>query len=30
MAELLPLAALSLAEAEHAIDDLWTPVPSAI
>jgi len=25
MAELIPLADQSLAEAEHAIDSLWTP-----
>jgi FMN-dependent NADH-azoreductase len=29
MAELIPLAEQSLAEAEHAIDDLWTPVSAA-
>jgi FMN-dependent NADH-azoreductase len=28
MAELIPLAEQSLAEAEHAIDDLWTPAPA--
>jgi FMN-dependent NADH-azoreductase len=28
MAELIPLADQSLAEAEHAIDSLWTPVPA--
>jgi FMN-dependent NADH-azoreductase len=28
MAELIPLADESLAEAERAIDDLWTPVPA--
>jgi hypothetical protein len=26
MAQLIPLAEQSLAEAEHAIDALWTPV----
>jgi FMN-dependent NADH-azoreductase len=29
MAELLPLAEQSLAEAERTIDDLWTPVPAS-
>ncbi|MDT7704860.1 MAG: FMN-dependent NADH-azoreductase [Pseudonocardiales bacterium] len=29
MAQLIPLAEQSLAEAEHAIDGLWTPVPAA-
>jgi FMN-dependent NADH-azoreductase len=28
MADLIPLAEQSLAEAEHAIDDLWTPAPA--
>jgi hypothetical protein len=28
MAELIPLAEKSLAEAERAIDDLWTPAPA--
>jgi hypothetical protein len=28
MAELIPLAEESLAEAERAIDDLWTPAPA--
>jgi FMN-dependent NADH-azoreductase len=28
MAELIPLADQSLAEAEHAIDALWAPVPA--
>jgi hypothetical protein len=27
MADLIPLAEQSLAEAEGAIDDLWTPAP---
>jgi FMN-dependent NADH-azoreductase len=30
MAELIPLAEQSLAEAERAIDDLWTPVPARV
>jgi FMN-dependent NADH-azoreductase len=30
MAELIPLAEQSLAEAEHAIDELWTPVPALV
>jgi hypothetical protein len=30
MAELIPLADQSLAEAERAIDELWTPVPALV
>jgi hypothetical protein len=30
MAELIPLAEQSLAEAERAIDGLWTPVPALV
>jgi FMN-dependent NADH-azoreductase len=28
MADLIPLAEASLAEAEHAIDALWSPAPA--
>jgi hypothetical protein len=30
MAELIPLADQSLAEAERAIDGLWTPAPALV
>ncbi|MCU1683806.1 MAG: FMN-dependent NADH-azoreductase, partial [Amycolatopsis sp.] len=30
MAELIPLAEQSLAEAERAIDELWTPAPALV
>jgi hypothetical protein len=30
MAELIPLAEQSRAEAERAIDGLWTPVPALV
>jgi FMN-dependent NADH-azoreductase len=30
MAELIPLAEQSLAEAERAVDDLWTPAPAMV
>ena len=30
MAELIPLAEQSLAEAERAVDELWTPVPALV